>query len=391
MLAASSSGSAPRAMVPEIGQVSTRSPVDPHVHLRRRPDQVLASSRVGRAEVEQELERRRVPLAQPLVEPRRRRAPLVEHVAGDDLEQVTATEALLRLLHHRRVPAGYGLRRQSAAPASPHGRAGSGVAAVSLGRPAVEAGPADPGPAGPGSPRRAGDGEVVGVPKSLLAAQVDDPDLVRQVQHQVPLVVGPVDRRPHRLELERQVVPERAVQPQVRVRAAERGGDLPQHAEHGGPPRPLLLGERLLALGHEDGDRARRLLRAVPVAVAGGWPGRAGLGHAGAQHRVADDRHQHPAAVVECPRGHLPAPAGDLNRRVDVGHVPAGVPAGVLHARAEHAAAAAVDERGDPGQLGRVELVGGAGDRDAASGRHRAGVHRVGLSGQVWSACGLAR
>ena len=45
MLAASSSGSAPRAIVPEIGQVSTRSPLHPHVHLGRRADQVLARRR----------------------------------------------------------------------------------------------------------------------------------------------------------------------------------------------------------------------------------------------------------------------------------------------------------------------------------------------------------
>ena len=73
------------------------------------PDLALPVS--GGAQVEQELERRGVPLTQPLVEPGRRRAPLVEHVAGDDLEEVTALEPLLGLVHDRRVPAGDRLRR----------------------------------------------------------------------------------------------------------------------------------------------------------------------------------------------------------------------------------------------------------------------------------------
>ncbi len=249
----------------------------------------------------------------------------------------------------------------------------------------------------PGQARRRGNGsraaraagaaaarhlELVGVPDRLLAAQVDHPDLIRQVQHQVPLAVGAADRQSHRLELERQVVPERAVKPQVRVRAPERGGDLPQHAEHGRPARPLLLGERPLALGHVDGHRS--VARPARTGRTGGLLSGALFSNdfnADAQHRVADDGHQNQAALVERPGRHLPAPAHDLDRRVHVGQVPAGIPAWVLHARAEHAAAAAVDQLGDPRQLGGVKCAGGTGDRDATAdgkrvGRHRACIHR---------------
>ena len=262
MLAASSSGSAPRAIVPEIGQVSTRSPFTRTYISGDAPTRYSPPPRQRGAEVEQELERRRVPLAQPLVEPRRRRAPLVEHVAGDDLEQVAAPEPLLGLLHDRRVAAGDGLRRQRARAAAP-----------------ARAWPPSPWAGPPSRRRRAvasrrGHRELVGVPDRLLTAQVDDPDLVRQVQHQVPLVVGPVDRQAHRLELERQVVTERPVQPQVRVRAAERGGDLPQHAEHGRPAGPLLLGERPLPLRHVDGHRAVGLLSAAGDGPAPSTPTR---------------------------------------------------------------------------------------------------------------------
>ena len=65
MLAASSSGSAPRAIVPEIGQVSTRSPLTRTYISGDAPTRYSPSP-----EVEEELVRRRVALPQPLVEAR---------------------------------------------------------------------------------------------------------------------------------------------------------------------------------------------------------------------------------------------------------------------------------------------------------------------------------
>src|SRR5215469_18887417 len=62
---------------------------------------------------------------------------------------------------------------------------------------------------------------------------------------------------PERLELERQVVAERPVQAQVRIRAGEGGDDLAQGREHRGPPAPLLLGEHAVGLRNDDVDAAR--------------------------------------------------------------------------------------------------------------------------------------
>ena len=38
--------------------------------------------------------------------------------------------------------------------------------------------------------------------------------LIRQIKHEIPLIVPPLQPPPDRLELERQIVPERPVQPQ---------------------------------------------------------------------------------------------------------------------------------------------------------------------------------
>ena len=90
MASASSTGLAPRAIVPEIGQVSTRSPLHPDVHLGRGADQVLAL-----AEVDEELVRGGVAVAQAAVEGGGVGAGGVEDLAGHDLEQVAALELLL--------------------------------------------------------------------------------------------------------------------------------------------------------------------------------------------------------------------------------------------------------------------------------------------------------
>ena len=68
-------------------------------------------------------------------------------------------------------------------------------------------------------------------------------DLVGQVQDQVALLAGPLVAQLDRLELERQVVAERTVQPQVWVLARHGRDHLPQGGEDGGaagsgPPRP---------------------------------------------------------------------------------------------------------------------------------------------------------
>ena len=79
------------------------------------------------------------------------------------------------------------------------------------------------------------------------------------MQHEVALGAGPVSAvlLPHRLELERQVVAERPVKPEVRVRPGEGGDDLAQRGEHGWPAAALLLGEDLIGVGDQHLDVAR--------------------------------------------------------------------------------------------------------------------------------------
>ena len=201
--------------------------------------------------------------------------------------------------------------------------------------------------------------EVVGVPDRFLALAVEDPDLVRQVQHQVALGRGTIQPEPDRLELERQVIAERPVQAQVRVLAPQRRRDLPQRGEHGRPAAALFLGELPVVLSDDDGVLVHRFAALQQ-----------------AQCR-AEHRQEHAPAVVQGPRGDPPAGGDDLRARIGVGHVPAAVPPGVLHARAHHAAAALVDERRDPAEFGGVERRGGARDPHAIAGHHfrTLGVH----------------
>ena len=138
-------------------------PVDPHVHLRRGPDEIL---RV--AEVHEEAVRRRVALAQPEEQlGRGRRAGLEEGLAGDDLEEITALERLSRHAHHGRV-----LAPLVVAPSRRlRGRD------VGRGRPL----------AGKIVRRVAADLELVTMAGGQLAAVIDDHQLVGQVEDEVAL------------------------------------------------------------------------------------------------------------------------------------------------------------------------------------------------------------
>ena len=99
MRSASSSASRPRAIVPQIGQVSIRRALDPHIHFGRRRNQKLALS-----EIDQRPVRRRIGPPQPAKdEARRVRAAGREKLAADDLEQIAAHEGLLRAAHQRGV------------------------------------------------------------------------------------------------------------------------------------------------------------------------------------------------------------------------------------------------------------------------------------------------
>ena len=279
-------------------------------------------------------------MAQPVVEGGGRRAPGVEHVARHDLEQVAAGELLPGLLDHPGIAARYRIRRKLPLRNGPARPRPGPLAGLVGGRPRQPFGR-------PGRGR-----ELVGVALRGLPLAVQHPQLVRQVQHQVTLSLIALMPEPDRLELEGQVVAESAVQAEMRVRPGQRRDHLAQRGEHGGPVAALFLRESGVALRDDDLDRAAA--------------GRHDLARP-AECRL-DDRQQDLAAGVQRSRGDPPAAGHDLGRGVDIRHVPATVPARVLHPGTEHAAAAAVDLPGYLIQQGRVERCGTGGDRHAAGG-----------------------
>ena len=320
-------------------------PGDPHVHLRGRADQALPLP-----QVEEELIRRRVALPQPFVERGRGRARAVEHVAGHHLEQVTAGEPLPGLLDDAGVAARF--RRPGHVTRKPISHNVCWLATAP--RPAGAAAGLGGGLPRPPLGGRAADGELVAVPDGLLPLAVKHVQLVGQVQDQVTLVIGAVVAERHRLELERQVVAERAVQAQVRVAAGERRDDLAECGEHGGPPAPVLLGHQARGLWNDHLDAARQAL-ALHQAP-------------GPQQGRAQDGEQHLAPGVQRPDSDPPAPGHDLDAGVHIGHVPAAVPARVLHAGTQHATAPVINLRADIVQGRRPERICGPGHPDAADG-----------------------
>ena len=155
---------APRAMVPEMGQVSMRRPSTPHVHFRGGGDEVFPLP-----EVHQRAVGGGVALLQPPVELRGRRgAGLEEGLAGHHLEEVAAPERLDRRPDRRRV-----LPRSMVA--FPIGHASGRV-----GRPGAGAGEAGGVPA-----TRL---ELVAVARRGLAPVVHDEDVVGEEQHEVAFV-----------------------------------------------------------------------------------------------------------------------------------------------------------------------------------------------------------
>ncbi len=203
----------------------------PHVHLRRRADQVLVV-----AEVEEELVRRRIALAQPLEEGGRGRTTGVESMARHHLEKVAAGELLPGPRYDAGVTARHRIGRKFGGTvtrrAAPAGRRG----------------------AVPGQADRAPGGglEIKAERLCRLPLAVHGVNQVGQVQYQIAVGRVAPDLLAHRLELERQVVAERAVQAQVRARPGERGDDLAERGKHRRPTAALLLGEDSVGPGNGD-------------------------------------------------------------------------------------------------------------------------------------------
>mmetsp|Transcript_56717 Transcript_56717/g.133547 ORF Transcript_56717/g.133547 Transcript_56717/m.133547 type:complete len:364 (+) Transcript_56717:638-1729(+) len=141
---------------------------------------------------------------------------------------------------------------------------------------------------------------------------------VRQEQHQVALVVGALEAHAAGLELEGQVVAERAVEPQVRVRVgAEARDQLPHQGEDGGLLGALLLRELAVGFGHGD---LKRVVRGRGDGLDDGL----GL------HPRADGCEEDFTAGVEGLDLAHEASRDELDRRVDEADFPEGVAAWVL-------------------------------------------------------------
>ncbi len=155
-------------------------------------------------------------------------------MAWHDLEQVTAGELLPGLFDHHGVPARNRARRKINILGAGNGVARRSAARRLLGRPRQASSAASLGL------------EVVAEPGGCLPLAVHHPDLIWQMHDQVTGAGIAFQPLAHRLELEREVIAERPVEPQVRVRPGEGGHDLPQRGEHCGLPAALLLGEDLV-------------------------------------------------------------------------------------------------------------------------------------------------
>ena len=92
--------------------------------------------------------------------------------------------------------------------------------------------------------------ELVTVSGGLLAAVIDDEDLVRQVKHQVALVGIPRQALAHGLELEGKLIAERTVESEVGVLRAEGRADGAQDREYRRLSAAQFLGKPLVGLAH---------------------------------------------------------------------------------------------------------------------------------------------
>jgi hypothetical protein len=162
---------------------------------------------------------------------------------------------------------------------------------------------------------------------------IDDDQLVGKIENEVALLGAPGQPLPDRLELEREIVAERAVQAQVwLVAMVEERDDGAEHGEDRRLSAAFFLGEPPGRLAHD----ARHDVVGADDALDVDQPPE-GLG---------DARQQHAAARVERLHAEAARASDERERGIDEAHVPARVAAGVFVAGGEQDAPALV-ERGD--------------------------------------------
>ena len=149
---------------------------------------------------------------------------------------------------------------------------------------------------------------------------VDDQNLVRQVEHQVALAFGALQRIIDRVELERQIVAERAIEAEIGVLVGPKQcRDGAQNGEDRRYLAAFLFGENpsrrcdgepdQVAGGFLDGDVRERL------------------------QRLEHDRQQHRATLVQGLDPHGAAVPDDRQRRIDDCGVPTRVAARIFVVR----------------------------------------------------------
>src|SRR5439155_17256693 len=133
---------------------------------------------------------------------------------------------------------------------------------------------------------------------------VDDQDLVGQIEDEVALILGARQFEPHRLELEDQVVAERAVEAEVLVlRTSEQVVQGAQHRKDAGLAAALFLREMGIALAYRAGDAV--------LAEMGNLDSRE------TAERLADIEYQHPSALVQRLDREPAAARREYQRRID--------------------------------------------------------------------------
>ena len=274
-------------------------PVNPYVHLRRGGDEILVLPEVHERPVGG-----RVAGTEPPEHLRRGGgAAREERLPGHHLEEVATPEEPMRSAHAVRVFARPVVRLARDRVRRPPWclRAGAGQADR---RPAVGR-------------------EVEPVLLGRRRLVVHDQDGVGEVEHEIALGVGAVaggragDPQPDGIELEREVVAERAVEAEVGiVLRFESGRDGAKSGEDGRLAAPVLFREALLRLANRKLDGVFPPFDACHVRLVG----------EGGFNRVE----QHCASMVECACGAASPPRDDLDRRVGESEVPPGVASGVL-------------------------------------------------------------
>jgi len=305
---------------------------DPDIHFRRGRDQELALAKIDQCAIGGG-----VGAAQPAEQGgRAARGFLGEDLAQDDFEQVAALEGVPRLLDRGGVVAGPVVVGRFGIGAGGVRRGGGGA------RQTVR----------PLARRR----ELVMVDRGGGAQMIHHQDLVRQIEHEVALVAAALQPSADRFELERQIVAERAVEPQgMVVRRAEQVGDRPQDREDGGLPAAVFFGE---------GAGGCLLDPAVD-------PSRSGLQRfqrVQAGEILGDGADQDPAAQVQRLDPDVAVMRGQHHRRIDEAQVPPGIASRIFEAGGQQHAAPPlqrIDQRFDRAVIGLPDQA--AFDPDAAA------------------------